>query len=377
MKPLEGLLVVSVEQAVAAPLCTSRLVNAGARVIKIERAEGDFARGYDKAARGESSYFIWTNQGKESVVLNFKQEDDKQLLERLIASADVFVQNLAPGAMARAGFGSEELRKRHPKLITCNISGYGESEAMADMKAYDFLVQAESGLVEISGGINEPGRIGVSLCDIGAGMAAHAAIMEALYLCSRTGEGANLNISLFDVAAEWMSVPLIHNDYGAGPPKRQGLHHPSIAPYGAYETNDNIQTVISIQNEREWQQFCIQVLGDGAIASDAKFSSNHLRVTNRGFLDKTIGSVVSQLSADEFRKRLIAGGIAFGRINSVAELSDHGALRKMKVQNSLGDKLEIPAPPAHWSEWQLDEGEGVPTIGIDTAKVRKEFMDNI
>ena len=376
MKPLEGILVVSVEQAVAAPLCTSRLANAGARVIKIERAEGDFARGYDKAAKGESSYFIWTNQGKESAALDFKQQDDKQLLERLIANADVFVQNLAPGAMARAGFDSEELRKRYPKLITCNISGYGESEAMADMKAYDFLVQAESGLVEISGGKNESGRIGVSLCDIGAGMAAHAAIMEALYLVSRTGVGANLNISLFDVAAEWMSVPLMHNDYGAGPPKRQGLHHPSIAPYGAYETSDNIQTVISIQNEREWHKFCEHVLGDNAIANDAKFTSNYLRVTNRSSLDKTICSVVSKISADEFRKRLVAGGVAYGRINSVTDLSSHGALRRMKVQNSLGDELEIPAPPAQWSEYQTDEGTGVPTVGMHTEKIRREFMDS-
>ena len=376
MKPLEGILVVSVEQAVAAPLCTSRLANAGARVIKIERAEGDFARGYDKAAKGESSYFIWTNQGKESAALNFKQQDDKQLLERLIASADVFVQNLAPGAMARAGFSSEELRKRYPKLITCNISGYGESEAMADMKAYDFLVQAESGLVEISGGINEPGRIGVSLCDIGAGMAAHAAIMEALFLRSRTGVGANLNISLFDVAAEWMSVPLIHNDYGKGPPSRQGLHHPSIAPYGAYETSDNIQTVISIQNEREWHKFCEHVLEDAAIANDAKFSSNYLRVTNRTSLDMTICSVVSQISADEFRKRLVAGRVAYGRINSVAGLSTHGALRRMTVQNSLGDKLDIPAPPAQWSEIEADDGMGVPTIGMHTDKIRQEFMDS-
>ena len=281
---------------------------------QIERAEGDFARGYDKAAKGESSYFIWTNQGKESAVLNFKQQDDKQLLEHLIANADVFVQNLAPGAMARAGFASEELRKRYPKLITCNISGYGESEAMADMKAYDFLVQAESGLVDISGGIKEPGRIGVSLCDIGAGMAAHAAIMEALYLVSRTGVGANLNISLFDVAAEWMSVPLMHNDYGAGPPKRQGLHHPSIAPYGAYESSDNVQTVISIQNEREWHKFCEHVLGDNAIANDAKFTSNYLRVTNRLSLDKTICSVVSKISADEFRKRLVAAELHMGEL---------------------------------------------------------------
>lgn len=252
MRPLEGLLVVSIEQALAAPLCTARLVEAGARVIKIERAEGDFARGYDQAANGASSYFTWTNQGKESVVLNFREQEDGELLEQLLGKADVFIQNLAPGAMARAGFGSERLRRDYPRLITLDISGYGEREAVSHLKAYDFLIQAESGLTGISGGVNEMGRIGVSICDIGAGMTAHAAVLEALMMRERTGEGAALAVSLFDVAADWMSVPLIHQEYGKGAPKRVGLKHPSMAPYGAFETREGALTLISIQNDREW-----------------------------------------------------------------------------------------------------------------------------
>jgi len=375
-KPLEGLLVVSVEQAVAAPLCTARLANAGARVIKIERPGGDFARGYDRAAKGESSYFVWVNQGKESLVMDFKRTDDKLLLECLIAKADILVQNLAPGAMERAGFGLDELRKRHTKLITCDISGYGNSEEMADMKAYDFLVQAESGLVDVSGGINELGRIGVSVCDIGAGMAAHAAILEALLLRAQTDKGAGLEISLFDVAAEWMCVPLIHNDYGAGAPTRQGLQHPSIAPYGAYKTSDGINTVVSIQNEREWHRFCEHVLGDTNLADDQRFCSNTLRVANREELDHCINKVAMLLDADQFRSKLIEGSIAQGRINSVGELSRHPALRRMEVQTSEKAKLTIPAQPAHWIGSSPERRPGVPATGEHTQQIRDEFMSN-
>ena len=207
-------------------------------MIKIERADGDFARGYDSAARGEASYFVWLNQGKQSITLDIKDDRDRALLDRMIAAADIFVQNLAPGAAARAGFGSAALRERHPKLITCDISGYGPSPEVAGKKAYDLLVQAESGLSAITGGPDEMGRIGVSICDIGAGMTAHAAILEALIARARSGLGRALQISLFDVAAHWMTVPLIHADYGHGPPSRQGLRHPSIAPYGVYRTQE-------------------------------------------------------------------------------------------------------------------------------------------
>ena len=373
-KPLDGLLVVSIEQAVAAPLCTARLADAGARVIKIERPGGDFARAYDTAAKGESSYFVWINQGKESVVLDFKQPADRLLLDAMIAKADIVVQNLAPGALTRAGFGLDQLRTRHPKLITCDISGYGNSEEMAGMKAYDFLVQAESGLVAVSGGVNELGRIGVSVCDIGAGMAAHAAILEALLLRARTGKGSGLEISLFDVAAEWMSVPLIHNDYGLGAPTRQGLQHPSIAPYGAYVTRDGIHTVVSIQNEREWQRFCETVLGDKTTADDERFSSNNARVANRDELDLRINGIVGQLTADQFRSRLIAASIAQGRINGVEELSRHPALRRIEVQTSENAKIDIPAQPARWTGYLPDNGTGVPLKGEHTQQIRDEFM---
>lgn len=373
MKPLEGCLVVAVEQAVAAPLCTARLAEAGARVIKIERAEGDFARGYDVAAKGESSYFVWINQGKESAVLNFKEPEDAVLLEALIAKADVFVQNLAPGALTRAGFGSERLRRDYPGLITCDISGYGESEAMAGMKGYDLLVQAESGLVGISGGPGEVGRIGVSVCDVGTGMTAHAAILEALYRKARTGEGASLKLSLFDMAAEWMTVPLIHSDFGAGPPTRQGLRHPSIAPYGAYRTTDGIDTLVSIQNEREWHRLCAQVFKRPEMATDSRYESNSLRVANRNAMDADILAVVGKLTAEEFRARLLEADIAFAGVNSVEQLSGHRALRRRSVATSEGTRLDLPAPPVQWVEDPVTEAPGTPGIGAHTEALRAEF----
>ena len=374
-QPLEGLLVIAVEQAVAAPLCTARLADAGARVIKIERADGDFARGYDEAAKGDSSYFAWLNQGKESVVLNYREDEGRELLEAMLAKADIFVQNMAPGALQRAGFGSAELRERHPELITCDISGYGESEALSMMKAYDLLVQAESGLVSISGGSNEMGRIGVSICDIGAGVTAHSAILEALVQRGITGEGCGVATSLFEVASEWMAVPLIHADYGKGAPKRAGLNHPSIAPYGAYRTKEGDETLISIQNEREWVILCAEVLGKPEIAADPRFSSNNLRVENRPALDAEILEATGKLSSDDFRKKLGSAGIAFGAVNSVDDLSSHQALRRTEIENSSNQLLTIPAPPVRWSTSPRKSPGRVPGIGEHTQKVRQEFLD--
>lgn len=375
MLPLEGLLVVSVEQAVAAPLCTARLADAGARVIKVEREGGDFARKYDTAARGDSSYFTWINHGKESVVVDFKRHEDRMLLDALIAKADVFVQNLAPGAAERAGFGSEVIRNSHPKLITCDISGYGDGPDMQGMKAYDFLVQAESGLVSVSGGPNELGRIGVSVCDIGAGMAAHAAILEALLLRGKTGRGSSVKTSLFDVAAEWMTVPLMHLEYGDGAPTRQGLRHPSIAPYGAYRTSDGVDTVISIQNEREWQRLCEQVLGRPEMAGDPRFRSNNIRVANRTVMDDEIGEVLASMTSAQLRQRLLDASIAFGGLNSVADLSEHRALRRRTVRNSVGETVQMPAAAAaaSWSDATVEAGD-VPSAGDSTDAVRAEFL---
>ena len=373
MKPLEGMLVVTVEQAVAAPLCTARLVDAGARVIKIERPEGDFARGYDQAAKGDSSYFVWINQGKESVVLDFKTSTGAPQFEKLIAKADVFIQNLGPGAMQRAGFGSDELRARYPRLVTCDISGYGASKAMSKMKAYDLLVQAETGLVAISGGPGEMGRIGVSVCDIGAGMTAHAGIMEALLLRERTGQGSGIKTSLFEVAAEWMAVPLVHHDYGAGGPTRQGLHHPSIAPYGAYKTREGAQTIISIQNEREWGRLCCEVLQAPDLQLDQRFASNNARVANRSAMDDAISGLIAKLTTQEFRQRLLDASIAFGAISTLDDLSNHQALRRRTVINSHGKKLAIPAPPITRSTDQHDEPQSVPVIGSHTDAVIREL----
>lgn len=375
MKPLDGLLVVSIEQALAAPLCTARLAEAGARIIKIERAEGDFARGYDTAAKGDSSYFVWTNQGKESVVLDYRTPDDSALLHALIAKADVFVQNLAPGAMIRAGFGSEAMRKKHPKLITCDISGYGESPEMAAMKAYDLLVQAETGMVSISGGPGEMGRIGVSVCDIGAGMTAHAGVLEALIQRGITGTGSGVAVSLFDVAAEWMTVPLIHFETGAGAPTRQGLRHPSIAPYGAFTTSEDAQTVISIQNEREWNRLCAEVLGLPEMASDPRFASNTIRVANREPLELAINAATAAMDQAQLRGRLEQASIAYGALNEVADLAEHKALRRREVPVTSAQTVSIPAPPIRHSYFATKTGLPIPVLGNATDRVRHEFME--
>ena len=369
MNPLEGLLVVSIEQAVAAPFCSMRLREAGARVIKIERHSGDFARGYDSVAGGDSSYFFWLNQGKESLALDFHDPEDSALLERLIARADVLIQNLAPGALSRAGFDLEELRGRHPKLITCDISGYGNSEAVAGMKAYDFLVQAESGLVSISGGKNELGRIGVSACDIGAGMTAHAGILEALLARDRSGVGTAVEVSLFGMTAEWMTVPLLHHDYGGRAPSRAGLNHPSIAPYGGYQTRDGETVIVAIQNEREWKRFCDGVLMQPEQADTEDFCSNRHRVANRAKLDKVINATSGSLSREEFCDRLKTADIAFGSVNSVADFSAHPALQRRQGVTSSGESIAYPARPVGGQTNDLK----VPTIGEHNDSIKMEF----
>ncbi len=373
-KPLDGILVVSVEQAVAAPFCTSRLAEAGARVIKIERAEGDFARGYDTAAKGASSYFTWTNQGKESLTLDFHDSEDAALLGRIISQADVFIQNLAPGALRRAGFKMEDLREADPRLITVDISGYGADEAVSHLKAYDLLIQAEAGLTGISGGETELGRIGVSICDIGAGMTAHSAVLEAVLLRERTGDGAALSVSLFDVAADWMTVPLIHTEHGAGPPPRSGLKHPSIAPYGAFETQEGELTLISIQNDREWQVFCEDVLQMKNATKDPRFATNNARVRHRPSLESLISSVTLTLNQVEFQRRLSKAGIAYGGVNSVQDVAQHPALRRRVVETDTGDQLSIPALPVRWMDAPPSKTPAAaPTPGAHNSALREEF----
>jgi crotonobetainyl-CoA:carnitine CoA-transferase CaiB-like acyl-CoA transferase len=370
-KPLEGLLVVALEQAVAAPYCSSRLADAGARVIKIERPEGDFARGYDTAVNGLASYFVWLNRGKESLVADIKDPADTRLLHTMLSRADVFIQNLAPGAAARAGFGSEELRARHPRLITVDISGYGTGHSYSEMKAYDLLVQAESGLASITGHPAGPGRVGVSVCDIACGMAAHSAILEALIGRSRTGQGAKLEVSLFDGMADWMNVPLLFFEGTGQAPKRVGLAHPSISPYGAFETADGSLVLISIQNEREWKAFCAEVLGDAELPLRPGFDSNTARVANRSEVDGVVAAALLAMSRDEAARRLSRANTAFGFVNEVADLVGHPALRRAEVTTPAGP-ASIVAPPA------LIEGKSrslgpVPEIGEHSDAIRREF----
>jgi crotonobetainyl-CoA:carnitine CoA-transferase CaiB-like acyl-CoA transferase len=369
-RPLEGVLVVALEQAVAAPLCSCRLADAGARVIKIEREEGDFARAYDRVARGQSSYFVWLNRGKESIVLDIKNADDLALLERLIARADVFLQNLAPGAAARAGLGPAMLRRRHKRLIVCSITGYGESGPYRDMKAYDLLIQAESGLAHLSGPPGAPGRVGVSVSDIAAGLNAYAAILEALYRRERSGEGAVLGISLFDATAEWMAVPLLHHDYGGKAPPYLGLMHPSIAPYGAFAAADGKAIVIAIQNEREWRRFCDAILGRAELATDPRFCDNDRRVANRAALDALVAAAFIGETRAALGRRLKAADIAFGNLNTVEDFSGHPQLRRLTTPTPEGD-VDVPAPPG-LSAQEAPSG-GVPRVGEHGEAIRREF----
>lgn len=374
-KPLDGVLVVAVEQAVAAPLCTSRLLDAGARVIKIERAGGDFARFYDTAALGDSSYFAWNNPGKESIVLDITDEIDANILHNMLRRADVLVQNLSPGALDRRGFDRDILIAANPKLINCNISGYGNSEELRGMKAYDLLVQAETGLVSVSGGPGELGRIGVSLCDIGAGVTAYAAILEALLLRAKTLKGTEINISLFDVAAEWMSVPYIHTNTGSGAPARVGLRHPSIAPYGAFTDCNGILTLLSIQNEREWYRLCHDVLNLASLCDDDRFNSNEQRVENRDELEEAINSATGKLETKEFRSALLEASIAYGAVNSVEDLLVHPALRTRPVINTHEQLVTIPAHPCTVGQSpSSDQPRPVPKLNEHGDALREEFQ---
>jgi len=370
MLDLKQILVVSLEQAVAAPYCSNRLAHAGARVIKIEREEGDFARGYDSVVHGESAYFIWLNQGKESLAIDIKEEADAALLQRILTQADVFIQNLAPGAAARAGLASEALRAKYPKLICCDISGYGDQGAYRDMKAYDLLVQCESGMTSITGTPDAPGRIGVSACDITCGQQAYSAILEALIEREHSGEGCILKVSLFDSMAEWLAVPLLHYDYAGVQQRRVGINHATISPYGAYGCADGLDIVIAIQNEREWLRFCRQVLGDESLASDARLKSNQRRVDNRDYVDHLINAVFCKLKRGEVIELLQQAEIAFGRLNDMAGLSIHPQLRRVTIDTPSGEAEVVAFAVSGSATGDLKK---VPTIGEHSELIRKEF----
>ncbi|GAC1346003.1 MAG: CaiB/BaiF CoA-transferase family protein [Acetobacteraceae bacterium] len=369
--PLTGLLVLSLEQAVAAPYCSSRLADAGARVIKIERPEGDFARRYDRSVGELSSYFVWLNRGKQSLVADIKAPADAAMLHRILARADVFIQNLAPGAAERAGFGSEALRRSHPRLITVDISGYGDTPEYAGMKAYDLLVQAESGLASVTGHPAGPGRVGVSVADVGCGMSAHAAVLEALIERGITGLGNGLRTSLFAAMADWMTVPLLYTEATGKSPARLGLAHPSICPYGAFALADGTLVLISIQNEREWAEFCAVFLGEAGLAQAPGYDSNTTRVANRAVVDARIAARFLELSRAEAAKLLLAANTAFGFVNDVEALAKHPALQRISVATPFGP-ARIAAPPVSLEEGPRALGH-VPAVGEHSEAIRAEF----
>lgn len=367
--PLSGRLVVSLEQAVAAPMCTCRLADAGARVIKIERPEGDFARGYDDLVHGESAYFVWLNRGKESIVLDLAKGEDKALLEAMLARADVFVQNLKPGAAAKLGFAPGRLRCDYPRLIVCSVSGYGESGPYARRKAYDLLIQADAGLASITGGPEAPARVGVSVVDVATGMNAYEAILEALIARGVNGQGTEISVSLFDAMADWMTVPLLQHE-GGRTPKRVGLAHPTIAPYGVFKTRDGADVLISIQSDREWRVLARDVLEDAALAGDPAFATNVERVKRRVETDARVQAVFGATDVAALAEKLAAADIAFARVSDMAVLATHPHLRRITVGTPSGP-VSYPAPPRGRTE-----GYGaVPRLGEHSERLRREFAN--
>ncbi|HLK84524.1 MAG TPA: CaiB/BaiF CoA-transferase family protein [Xanthobacteraceae bacterium] len=371
MLPLSGLLVVSLEQAVAAPMCTCRLADAGARVIKIERPEGDFARGYHDLVHGESAYFVWLNRGKESVVLDLAKAEDKTLLEAMLARADVFVQNLKLGAVRKLGFAVERLRRDYPRLIVCSVTGYGESGPYAQRKAYDLLIQAEAGLAYVTGGPEAPARVGVSVADIAAGMNAYEGILEALIARGRTGQGAEISISMFDAMADWMTVPLLQHE-GGKTPQRVGLAHPTIAPYGVFKTRDGADILISIQSDREWRVLAKDVLGDSALAADPVFATNVERVRRRAETDARVQAVFGAADVTTLSRKLDAAGIAFARVSDMAALAQHPHLNRITIATPSGP-ASYPAPPRR----RAKEYGAVPALGEHSDKARAEFSSRL
>ena len=349
MQPLEGITVVALEQAVAAPLATRHLADLGARVIKIERpGVGDFARAYDTTVGGLSSHFVWLNRSKQSLTLDVKAAEARDVLSRLLTRADVFVQNLAPSAAERVSLGTGELRQKYPRLIVCNLSGYGASGPYRDKKAYDLLIQSEAGLLSITGTEEEPSKAGISVADIAGGMYAYSAILTALFMRQLTGQGTTIEVSLFEALGEWMGYPAYYTKYGGKAPARTGAAHAAIAPYGPFESGDQKRVFLGVQNEREWERFCRVVLQRRELATDPRFDSGPRRVANRRDLHVTIEEVFSRLTASEIIARLEEAQIANARMNSVQEFIEHPQLASRKrwreIDSPVG-KLSALIPP--------------------------------
>ncbi|GAB3301274.1 CaiB/BaiF CoA transferase family protein [Parasphingorhabdus pacifica] len=375
MLPLQGVTIVSLEQAVAAPFATRQLADLGARVIKIERAAGDFARGYDTTVNGMASHFVWLNRNKESVVLDLKDADDRRAMGKLLGAADVFVQNLAPGAAARLGLGADELIAEHPRLVVCDISGYGSSGPYRDKKAYDLLIQCEAGLVSITGNEQEPAKAGISAADIAGGMYAYSGVLTALYERERTGRGTAFEVSLFDALGEWMGFPYYYANYGDSPPPRAGARHAAIAPYGPFAAGDDSQVFLGVQNEREWVTLCEQVLGRPELAADPRFRSNPERVANQDGLRVAIEAAFTDMTGEAIVERLEGAGIANARMRTMAEFGEHPQLAerdRWREVDSPAGPLRALLPPVTVSgrEPRMDP---VPGIGEHTESVLAEF----
>ena len=374
--PLDGLLVVSVEQAIAAPFASRQLADLGARVIKIERpGVGDFARAYDHTVRGLASHFVWTNRSKESLTLDLKRPEALDVLRRLVSRADVFLHNLAPGAMGRLGFGAATLREEHPRLVVCEISGYGTSGPYRDKKAYDLLVQSEAGLVSITGTPETPSKVGISIADIAAGMYAFSSILAALVRRAKTGTGALLDISMLDALSEWMGYPAYYAGYGGTPLPRTGARHAAIAPYGPYVAGDGHVVYLGLQNEREWARFCADVLDRPALVSDPRFSSNALRVEHHDELEKIIVGAFADKTAQRVVDKLEAAQIANARMNTVDEFLEHPQLaargKWQQVDSPVGP-LRALVPPYGFDDVEPKMGR-IPALGEHTGKILCEL----
>jgi itaconate CoA-transferase len=374
--PLTGITVLALEQAVAAPFATRQLADLGARVIKVERpGAGDFARGYDETVEGMSSYFVWLNRGKESVALDIKDPADRAVLDGLLAHADVFVQNLLPGAMGRLGLDAPTLREKHPRLITCSISGYGAEGPYRSKKAYDLLVQCEAGFLSVTGTPESPAKSGVSVADISAGMYAFSGVLTALYERERTGAGTDVEVAMLDALGEWMSQPYFYARYGGSPPPRTGARHASIAPYGPYRAGDGAQVFMGVQNEREWAVLCTDVLVRPDLVADPRFVRNSRRVENDAELRVLLEAALAEWTADQVTERLDAVGIANARLRTVAEFAEHPQLqardRWRDVDSPVGP-LRSLLPPVTVQGREPAMGP-VPAAGQHTEAIRAEF----
>jgi len=376
MLPLEGITIISIEQAVAAPFATRQLADLGARVVKIERPDvGDFARDYDETVQGMASHFVWLNRSKESLTLDLKHPEARQIVHQLLADADVFIQNLAPGATERLGLGPEELTQRYPHLIVCGVSGYGSSGPYRDKKAYDLLVQCETGLVSVTGMPETPSKVGISIADISAGMYAFTGILTALYQRERTGQGTVLEVSLFEALGEWMGYAAYFAAYGGTPPSRTGASHATIAPYGPFRAGDGKQVNLGLQNEREWARFSTMVLEQPEMATDPRFDSNARRVANREALHGSIDAVFSQLTIEQVVARLDRAQIANGRMNSMQEFWDHPQLkareRWREVDSPVG-LLKALLPPVTMRDVE-PRMDPIPALGEQTEQILRSL----